>query len=289
MKKILPALKLHISKKIRPVVTTTLLGFIVVAYTNCQQADEFYEKPVSFAATAGIPGEPLVPTESEVPEPSPCENGSTQDLICNPLGGDLPSPMPRAGLIANLYEGNSSFNHLSNYAERGFKHPENIFFSNFNVAPRSFSDGFSIGENDFLKTQTGTKLIEWFAIHATGFIGLPKAREEGFYHIVTVSDDGVEVSVDGKVMISHPDNHAPTIDCAGELVQFEKGKEKSFELGYHQGPRYEIALMTFIKKVDPATFKRDGFCSAGYGNSRTLTDNGYEIIEPEWFTLPAGY
>lgn len=275
--------------------TGLLLSLVVVGYQNCQQNEDYFKMADVNAISAPDMLPPVVvelpPTTGPepVPEPNPCANGSTQDLICNPLGGDQPVVhVPRSGLIASLYEGKYGFSSINIYLTDGYKHPENIYFSNFNVPARSFNQGFSVGENDFLKTQTGSKLIEWFAIDAKGNITLPEAQEEGFYHIVTISDDGILVKVDGRTLISNPSPHAPMIDCSKELVEMVKGKEKPFELTYYQGPRYQIALMTFIKKVDPATYKKSSLCGTGNGPAALLKE-GYSVISPEWFTLPAGY
>jgi hypothetical protein len=282
--------KLILRKK-QPIVTGLLLSLVVVGYQNCQQNEDYF-KMAEVSAIATPVADVLPPEQTEgqepAPEVNPCANGSSTDLICNPLGGDQPIPTARSGLIANLYEGKYNFNSINIYLTDGYKHPESIYFSNFNVPARSFDQGFSIGENDFLKTQTGSKLIEWFAIEATGNITLPADQEEGFYHIVTISDDGILVKVDGKTLISNPSPHAPMIDCSKELVELVKGKEKSFELTYYQGPRYQIALMTFIKKVDPATYAKSNLCGTANGPD-ALKKQGYSVISPEWFTLPAGY
>lgn len=276
-------MKIQLPKK-QALITVSLLACVVVSYQNCQQTEDFYEKTLDVAPVVEAPD--LTPPVEE--GPTLCENGSTDDLICNPLGGDVPSKTPRAGLIASLYEGKENFSNFNIYLTDGYRHPESIYFSNFNVPARSFSEGFSIGENDFLKTQKGSKLIEWFAIEAKGNLVLPKDKEEGFYHIVTISDDGIIVKVDEKTIISNPTNHAPQIDCAKELVEMTKDSEKPFELGYYQGPRYTIALMTFIKKVDPTTYKKSALCSKA-GNVQALLDEGYSVISPDWFTLPDGY
>ena len=131
-------------------------------------------------------------------------------------------------------------------------------------------------------------MIEWFAISASGYMILPATRDEGFYHIATISDDGIRVSVDGSVILSNPNVHAPTLDCASELVQFSKGDKKPFVLDYFQGPRYHIALITMIKKVDPANYARSGNCSTRSGPD-SLIQEGYEVIGPEWFVLPDGF
>jgi hypothetical protein len=294
MKKQMQLVKNFLSRKKQPLITISLLSFVVVGYQNCQQNEEFYDIPSALAISAPAgnePSEPLIPSDPSEPDTNICENGSSSDLICNPLGGgDQPTPGGgrRNGLIATLIEGKSGWGHLDKYVD-GYKHPEDLYFSNFNVPKRSFLDGFGYSDTDYLKNQNGAKLIEWFSIKARGYIGLPEDAEEGYYHIATITDDGIRINVDGKLILANANEHAPTLDCASELVHFTKGKELPFELSYFQGPRYEIALMTFIKKIDdPSTFKKSSFCSSGQG-PETLVNNGYKVISPDWFTLPDGY
>lgn len=292
MKNLLQKFVTVVRAKKQPLITASLLSVVMVSYQNCQEKDEYFQmSQVGSAIVVATPPTIEPPVEEAPPEPEApplCQNGSTQDLICNPLGGGEPVKTAKSGLLANLYEGKYGFNGLNIYFTDGYKHPETIYFSNFNVTPRSFSDGFSVGENDFLKTQTGTKLIEWFAIEAKGHIRLPDDKEEGFYHIITVSDDGIVVRVDGQDIISNPTNHAPQIDCAKAPLEFKKGEEHDFWLGYYQGPRYQIALQTYIKKVDPATYTKSALCKKA-NDTQALLNEGYEIIKPDWFTLPEGY
>jgi hypothetical protein len=195
----------------------------------------------------------------------------------------------RLGLIAQLYEGQAQWTNIDKYILEGSKHKENIFFSNFDIPARSFSEGFGIGNNDFLKNQNGDKLVEWFAILAKGNIVLPEKEIGGFYHVVSISDDGIRVIVDGQTIINKPGQQAPTIDCATKLIELNPLVEKSFELTYFQGPREQIALSTYIKKIDnPAAFVKGTYCGTTKAASLLLAD-GYSIISPTWFTLPTGF
>lgn len=292
-----------------------LLAVFLLSFGACKQS-EFYEKTQlmemgDVPTTGGTGSAPAEGTDggsdtgsgsgtgSET-GPGLCDNGSTNDLICNPLGGgdgttidpsdDVPAvPVSRLGLIASLYEGQDQWNHIDRYLNEGFKHEENIYFSNFDVATRAFSEGFGYGNNDYLKNMNGDKLIEWFALQAKGNIVLPENEASGSYHIVSISDDGIRISIGGKTILENANIHAPTIDCATELVQLNSKEEKSFELTYFQGPRMHISLMTFIKKIDDVNaFKKESFCSTG-NDANVLLQNGYKVISAAWFTLPAGY
>lgn len=230
---------------------------------------------------------PQIKLTNRTQEPLACINGSTGDLICNPFGGNSGVPLDGHGLYAKIYEGEIEWRVLDNYFINGNMHVENIYFSNFNVPERIFSEGFGASANEFLKNKKGEKLVEWFSIKAKGNIVLPKNESIGFYHIVSLSDDGVKVIIAGETIINKQNPQSPTIDCANKLIYFSSNLEQSFELSYFQGPRNRIALSTFIKKIDnPAGFTNGSYC--GLHDPQLLLNDGYKIIEPAWFTLPAG-
>ncbi len=263
---------------------TLALSFVALLQ-GCQNKDGFYAKEV-------VGGAISIPSSNNIPTPGPalCDQGSSANLICNPLGGGTtpPAPSSHAGLIGFLYEGQNQWNSMDQYFSNGYKHPETIYFSNFNVPTRAFDEGFGVA-GDFLRNIHGDKLIEWFAILAKGNIVLPADKTPGAYHIVTLSDDGVRVSVDGHTIINNPTTHAPTINCASELVELNRGDEKPFELGYFQGPRYLIAIVVLVKKIEqPVSFNSGGAVCFG-GDTNGLIAAGYEVMDPAWFTLPAGY
>jgi hypothetical protein len=296
-------------------------------------------------APASAIGKDLIQTPSdnlptvEVPkaeEPSLCADGvSTNDLICNPLGGtdgsaggssggstvgsnggsssgssggstagstggstagssggstggDVPSvPARRLGLIANIIEGQNGWDNVNRYLAEGYEHPEKVYFSNFNVPQRAFDDGFNFGASDYLKDRNGSKLIEWFAIKARGYITLPENESAGYFHIVTMSDDGIKVNVGGDQLINDPGVHSPLIKCSYKVVELKKGDLKSFNLEYFQGPRFHIALMTFIKRIDnPAQFSQPSSCNQATPDYSRLIDDGYKVITPAYFVLP---
>jgi hypothetical protein len=316
----LEALKKVWSSNKQPIITISLLGCVVVSYQNCQNNGDFYQIPSSALAISTPPTDNIVTNDGDVKVPDKdvplCQNGSTEDLICNPLSGGTTGGTTgstaggtagggstggsttggstgggvvtsRSGLIASLYEGQANFNSMDRYAAEGYKHPENIYFSNFDIPNHSFSDGFTYGAGEYLKNRVGEKLIEWFSIKARGHIVLPATMEEGFYHIASVSDDGVRITIDGNVVLNNSNTHAQTTDCSS-LVEFKKGVEKDFVLDYFQGPRYYIALTTMIKKVDPATYSKSKLCGSGNG-PEALAKEGYSVIGPEWFTLPSDF
>jgi hypothetical protein len=291
MKKNFKDLLVFISRKRQPIVTSCLLGGIWVGFQNCQTQDGYFPvvSTTSAIVTTGTP-------ETD-PGTALCVDGKSSDasVICNPLGdqpvddgGDVPSvPQRRMGLIAKIYEGEANWNNINTYAQKGYEHPEKIYFSNFNVPERAFSEGFSFGENDFLKNKTGEKLIEWFSISARGFITLPDNEEAGYFELVTMSDDGVKVSVADELLIDSPNTHGSQIVCASKLIHLDKNELKKFNLDYFQGPRYHITLMSFIKRVeDPEKFVKSKECNRGTNSFAKLIEEDYKVITPSYFVLP---
>lgn len=273
-----------ISSKKYPILTTVLLTGVSLSYQNCESD--------GYAAIAGSTTSISVDTPIDNGETLCSSDASRADLICNPLGGgtdkgnDIPSvPVRKLGLIAKLYEGEADWNDINRYPS-GYEHPEKIYFSNFNVPVRAFDLGFSNGDS-YLKNRDGDRLIEWFSISARGFITLPANESDGYYEIVTMSDDGVKVSVDDELIINAPGTQSPRMMCATSLIHLKKDELKKFQLDYFQGPRVLIALMTFIKKVDdPASYKAASFCSQYSDNFTMLLDSGYKVISPAYFVLP---
>lgn len=276
MKDSLKALGDRISKKKFPILTTAGLVLLTAGFQNCQRSDEYYEK-ADLVASRNVRF---------------CQDGSSDNLICNPFGGpgtgdDTPGLSDRSGLIGYLFEGQDNWNDLGRYINEGYRHPEAIYFSNFNVPVRSFDEGFFLA-NDFLRDRSGERLIEWFGIRVEGQISLPIDKAEGAYHMATLSDDGISISVDGNLIVNNPGTHSVTRDCASSIIDFQRGVERDFELRYFQGPRYHIALMVFIKRIDrPGSFDTRN-CASG-NTPEALLAAGYEVVSPSWFTVPQGF
>jgi hypothetical protein len=134
--------------------STTLIAMLLISATACNKGDEFFEKEKAAIESGGVvvvmPPEILPPGDvppklQDPPEDKDapvelCKDPTKTDLICNPLGGgedksgDVPAkPKNVLGLMASIYEGQPQFNHMDRYLNEGFKHPEMLYFSNFNV------------------------------------------------------------------------------------------------------------------------------------------------------------
>ncbi|MBC7711802.1 MAG: hypothetical protein H7177_00585, partial [Rhizobacter sp.] len=202
-----------------------LAVLLLLMFASCKQS-EFYDKAQMLdgvGTPTGSDGGGTNTGGGDTGGPALCENGSTDNLICNPLGGgdgsnptnpggDIPAvPVSKLGLIAHLYEGQNQWNNLDQYFTEGYQHEENMYFSNFDVPTRAFDEGFGYAADIFLRNRNGEKLIEWFAIKANGNMVLPESETTGLYQIVTISDDGIQVTIDGKTIISNKGVHAPTV------------------------------------------------------------------------------
>ncbi|MFY9260206.1 MAG: PA14 domain-containing protein [Gallionella sp.] len=105
-----------------------------------------------------------------------------------------------------------------------------LYATSLNISPRRFDQGFP-GIPD---------RTEWFAIKYTGRFWV---SNEGMYNFRTVSDDGVVLKIDNRVVINDGGVHAP--QSATGQVYLSRG-EHSIRVDYFQGPKYDLALQLFV-------------------------------------------
>src|SRR2546423_1672400 len=104
-----------------------------------------------------------------------------------------------------------------------------IYAKEFNIPMRSWTEGFPGMADRF----------EWFGIEYKGYF---KAKKKGQYIFRVVSDDGVKLFIDGKLLINNDGIHGPTSKL-GE-IKLDTSRH-TMKLEYFQGPRTEIALQLF--------------------------------------------
>lgn len=109
---------------------------------------------------------------------------------------------------------------------------------NLNIPARDWTSGFPGVPN----------LVEWFAIVFQARLSI---SESGKYEFKTVSDDGSKVYVDGDVVVDNDGTHAPTSKI-GVSKELKKGRHK-LKVEWFQGPRKQIALQVFWRKVGAGT------------------------------------
>jgi outer membrane protein OmpA-like peptidoglycan-associated protein len=159
------------------------------------------------------------------------------------FGSAEKSAVSMEGKIYLLPEGTLALPDFSQLTSVG-----SIYTSAWDVAPRSFSDGFP-GVTD---------RFEWFAIDYQGSIYVPVA---GAYHFRLGSDDGAILSLDGKEVINNDHMH-PYMEAQGD-DQLAQGVH-TFRLSYFQGPRYFVGLRLWVtppggvqKILELADFDKD--------------------------------
>lgn len=105
-----------------------------------------------------------------------------------------------------------------------------LYITSLNISPRRFDAGFpGIADR-----------TEWFAIKYTGIFNV---SNEGLYAFRTISDDGVVLKIDNRVVIDDGGVHAP--QSASGQVYLNRGQH-SIRVDYFQGPRYDLAIQLFV-------------------------------------------
>lgn len=111
--------------------------------------------------------------------------------------------------------------------------PQGVIYAEaFDVAPRSFDEGFP-GLTD---------RFEWFAIRYRGRF---RAEHGGVHRFRLVSDDGARLFLDGRLVIDNDGLHPPR-----EVAQAVKLPAGTYDLvlEYMQGPALDVALQLFVKR-----------------------------------------
>jgi outer membrane protein OmpA-like peptidoglycan-associated protein len=105
-----------------------------------------------------------------------------------------------------------------------------IYSESLDVPERSFTEGFP-GVTD---------RFEWFGIIYTAKF---QVKTAGKYHFHSITDDGVRLWIDGKVIMENDSIHGAD-DANGDVTL--KAGVHDLKLWWFQGPRDEIALQFFI-------------------------------------------
>lgn len=201
-------------------------------------------------------------------------------LVCDPFD-PTPTPSPKHGIKGQLWyrgAGQPRYYKVMDYIEKTTKSDQALFLSSINVPTRLFSSGFPIATGDFVKDDSGNKLIEYFAMKYESQIVLADDEAEGLYEFALLSDDGSILKIkepDANNILpasweSHINNDGDTptrMKCSSRFVDMKKGKKIAMELYYYQGPRNHIANMLIWRKAAPgAVAGGDAYCNQS-GNS----------------------
>ena len=140
----------------------------------------------------------------------------------------------QAGLSCNVHN-LSNWNGITNIltALSGSAPVGKFTLANLNVGNSQASNGFP-GMPVNLQSQVG---IDGYALDCNGYLDI---ETSGMHTFSMLSDDGVRLVIDNKVIINAPQLQAPTINSSAS-VELQRGK-RAFNVIYFQGPITQIAL-----------------------------------------------
>ena len=198
----------------------------------------------------GIQDETLAPIPTQVsvvPTPAPTAAPTPEpEVICDPFSAGSKCEAGK-GLKGNVYSFNGdepglSSKKVNDYIAEGFRSNKLVVFSKFDIATRSWDLGFPAGEGDFLATENGSRLVEWFALDLKGMIRLGSQYATGDYQFALMSDDGATLEIEGQMVVDNDGVHSPKWSCSPANVHLKQGDLYDVKLKYFQGPRNQIAL-----------------------------------------------
>lgn len=231
--------------------------------------------------------------------------------VCDPMGGEN-DPRSNAGLKADLYwlpSGATAASSTSDLIARGTKSSQNLFFTQLNVPTRLFTQGFNNDMGQPLKDDTGSTLIENFAMRFSSVLRLAPSQDEGLYEFAVLSDDGTVMRIrdDAGVyspVISSDGDHPTRMGCSTQAINMARDTEKLMQLDYYQGPRYHIALVVMMRKITDANkagqFAADLLCgmtsndawfdynhnSAPQKAYNDLLARGWQVLTADNYAIP---
>jgi|GEM_PF-5835972 hypothetical protein len=242
-------------------------------------------------------------------------------VVCDPLdeqagtvGGDVNSNF---GLEGDLFEGIGNVRSFSDMidpvsktaiAGQSVLMDAQINMSQLNIPTRAFDTGFVLGKDNYVEGSRGQMLTENFGMVLRTRFQLADL-EEGHYEFALISDDGSALRIrnpdellkeDYDITLTEMDYNTSTrMSCSNQVVKLTKEDKIPMEITYFQGPRYHIALMLLMRKVEGPE-NPEGFTQANpnhdvecgmSGNSRYFDSNNdsspqsaFEgLIDRGWF------
>jgi hypothetical protein len=165
-----------------------------------------------------------------------------------------------------------------------------LYMSNINVPTRSFESGFVNQNGDALVDSNGQVLIEYFGLKMDFKFKLPSNFAPGYYQVGLDSDDGSVLKIrdsngNMSTLVDDDGTHPTRSKCSSQAIYLDHNTKIPAELYYYQGPRVEIALRLFWKKVDsPSGLSQD--CGTIGTADGTAASNYWKIVESHAFELP---
>ncbi len=181
---------------------------------------------------------------------------SMNKVVCDPLDGGGSTDSPEQGIKAELYYSHTGYGNVDAYIDNGTKVDSDLFFSNMYVPTRVFSLGFPTETGNLLLDNNENVLVENFALRMETTLRLGPDQAPGFYEFAVLADDGTVVNyrdTDGlmKTLIDNDGNHPTRMGCSGSVTRyFDENTRLPIEIKYYQGPRYHIAIVPLMRRID---------------------------------------
>lgn len=198
--------------------------------------------------------------------------------VCDPFGG-TPDPRSNQGLKAELWwlgSGVSPQHNVSSMISNGTASTQSLFFSELNVPTRLFQMGFATEAGGTVQNDSGSTLIEYFALRFKSILRLGLEQEPGLYQFAILSDDGAVMKLRGSdgtyaANVDNDGDHPTRLGCGVAPIALDATSEIPMVLEYYQGPRYHISLILLMRKVT-AGQPADPACGVS-GNSTWFDPN----------------
>lgn len=230
-------------------------------------------------------------------------------VVCDPFTGTTP-PSVDHGIKGTLFyktSAQAAFNNVLDMVTKTHMSEQNLFFADMNVPTRLFQTGFATQSSDFVKDDSGQKLVEHFGLRMNTDIVLGPKDEEGLYQFAVLSDDGVRMSIGnpGQMteIINNDGIHPTKMGCARTAQPLTKSTRLGTEVLYYQGPRFHIANVLLWRKVSGTPSSLGETLCDRSGNNfffdpnrsslplnpyKDLLSRGWIPLSKENFLLPGG-
>jgi len=200
--------------------------------------------------------------------------------VCDPFDNGTTTD-PEMGVKASLFyrgAGQPRWYTAQEYIDKGVASPQTLFFSDLFVPTRMFSAGFATQASETVKDDSGSQLIEYFALKFETQLTLAPDDPEGDYELSNLSDDGsiVRLKIDGvwQTIISNDGDHSTKMGCSQTLVPMTRGKSYPMEILYYQGPRFHISHVLMWRLSHSAQLGKDKECGKMGNNYYFDVNNG---------------
>jgi hypothetical protein len=178
--------------------------------------------------------------------------------------------------------------------------------SSVNVPGRYFEFGFTTNSGSLLAIDD-VPMTEWFALSVASRL---RITEPGKYQFSLLSDDGATLKVkypdqeEYQTFIDNEGIHPPKLKVSDSVLDFSTGTESyPINLSFYQGPRFNIALMLMMRKINDVSapgalfeplnlledFEAFWITYATYPSPAVATQNYQQLLDNGWTPVPSQY